>query len=48
MSSGEVAYLRLLATLGTTRIPFKLGDLRSLDGEGHRLLADWCRVLQEG
>ena len=48
MSSGEVAYLRLLATLGTTRIPFKLGDLRSLDRDGQRLLDDWCRVLQEG
>lgn len=48
MSSGEVASLRLLATLGATRIPFKLGDLRSLDAEGQRLLADWCRVVLAG
>ncbi|PZS30210.1 MAG: hypothetical protein DLM59_11530 [Pseudonocardiales bacterium] len=48
MSSGEVAYLRLLATLGTTRVPFKLDDLRSLDAEGQRLLGDWCRAVQEG
>jgi hypothetical protein len=45
MSSGELASLRLLATLGATRIPFKLGDLRSLDAEGQRLLSDWCRVV---
>lgn len=48
MSSGEIASLRLLATLGTTPIPFKLGDLRSLDAEGQRLLADWCRVVLTG
>lgn len=48
MSSGEVASLRLLATLGATRIPFKLGDLRSLDAEGQRLLSDWCRVVLTG
>jgi hypothetical protein len=46
MSSGEAAQLRLLATLGTTRVPFKLDDLSSLDGEGQRLLADWCRAIQ--
>jgi hypothetical protein len=45
MSSGEVASLRLLATLGTTEIPFKLGHLRSRDSEGQRLLADWCSVV---
>lgn len=38
----------LLATLGTTRVPFKLGDLRNLDAEGQRLLADWCRAVQAG
>lgn len=48
MSNGEVASLRLLATLGTTRIPFKVSDLRSLDAEGQRLLADWCRVVLTG
>jgi hypothetical protein len=46
MSSGEVATLRLLATLGQTHVPFKLSDLRSLDGEGQRLLADWCAAIQ--
>lgn len=48
MSSGEVASLRLLATLGATRIPFKLADLCSLDAEGQRLLSDWCRVVMRG
>jgi hypothetical protein len=48
MSSGEVASLRLLATLGATRILFRLGDLRSLDAEGQRLLSDWCRVVLAG
>jgi hypothetical protein len=46
MSSGELACLRLLAILGTTRVPFRLGDLSSLDYEGQRLLADWCHALQ--
>jgi hypothetical protein len=36
----------LLATLGQTHVPFKLSDLRSLDGEGERLLADWCAAIQ--
>src|SRR6266516_2626797 len=46
MSSGEVAVLRLLATLGQTHVPFKLSDLRSLDEEGQRLLADWSAAIQ--
>ena len=46
MSSGEVAYLRLLATLGSIRVPVKISDLRSLNDEGARLLADWCRAGQ--
>jgi hypothetical protein len=45
MSSGEVASLRVLATLSTIRIPFKVGDLASLDAHGQRLVADWCRVV---
>jgi len=46
MSSGEVAVLRLLATLGQAHVPFKLGDLRRIDEEGQRLLADWCGAIQ--
>lgn len=45
MSSGEVASLRLLATFGSGRTPFSVSDLRSLDAEGQRLLADWCRAM---
>jgi len=48
MSSGEVQSLRLLAMLGTTSVPFRIGNLSSLDTEGQALLADWCRVLQAG
>jgi hypothetical protein len=46
MSSGELACLRLLAILGTTRVPFRLADLSSLDHEGQRLLADWCAAIR--
>jgi hypothetical protein len=46
MSSGELAVLRLLATLGSTRVPLRLADLSSLDREGQRLLADWCHAIQ--
>lgn len=46
MSSGEIASLRLLATLGSELVPFKIPDLQSLDAEGQRLLGDWCRAIQ--
>lgn len=46
MSSGERSAVRLLATFGDERIPFRVSDLRSLDSEGARLLADWCRAVQ--
>jgi hypothetical protein len=46
MSSGERAGLRLLALLSSVSVPFKAGDLRSLDGDGQRLLADWCLAMQ--
>lgn len=45
MSSGEVASLRLLVTLANERTPFCVGDLRSLDADGQRMLADWTRAL---
>ena len=47
MSSGEVACLRVLATLSSTDCapPFSVGHLRSMDAEGQRLIADWCAVL---
>ena len=41
MSSGEVASLRILATLGTVRVLFKVDDLAGLDAEGQRLVR--CR-----
>lgn len=46
MSSGEVASLRLLATLANDRAPFTVADLRSMDTEGQRLLADWTRAVR--
>lgn len=47
MSSGEVASLRLLATLASTDCapPFSVAHLRSMDEEGQRLVADWCAVV---
>lgn len=46
MSSGETVSLRLLATLAALPVPFRVGDLCSLDAEGHRLLTDWTAVVQ--
>lgn len=46
MSSGEKATLRLLATFGEDRTPFRISDLYSLDAEGGRLLVDWCRAVE--
>lgn len=46
LSSGERAGLRLLAMLSSVQVPFAVGDLRSLDGDGQRLLADWCLAVQ--
>ena len=47
MSSGEIATLRLLATLATTSsVPrFGVAQIRSLDEEGQRLVDDWCAVV---
>jgi hypothetical protein len=47
MSSGEIAALRLLATLATTSSvpPFDVDHIRSLDEEGQRLVDDWCAVV---
>jgi hypothetical protein len=47
MSRGEIAAVRLLATLATTSsVPcFGVAHLRSLDKEGQRLVADWCAVV---
>lgn len=45
MSSGELASIRLLAAFGG-EASFRTDQLRSLDAEGSRLLADWCRALQ--
>lgn len=46
MSSGEVAALRLLATLAGRRVPFTVADLRSMDAEGQRMVADWTRAVR--
>lgn len=48
MSSGEVASLRLLATLASTDCVarFGIGHLRSMDAEGQRLVADWCAIIR--
>ena len=46
MSSGEVASLRLLATLASEPVAFRVGDLFSLDAEGQRLLADWTTAVR--
>jgi hypothetical protein len=47
MSSGEVASLRLLATLASSdcAAPFSIDHLRSMDAEGQRLIADWCAAI---
>jgi hypothetical protein len=47
LSSGEIAAVRLLATLATTRSvpPFGVAHIRSLDAEGQRLVDDWCAVV---
>lgn len=46
MSSGEIAAIRLLATLATTSSvpPFGVAHIRSLD-DGQRLADDWCAVV---
>lgn len=46
MSSGETASLRLLAALARDHVPFRAGDLISLDAEGQRLLTDWTRAVR--
>jgi hypothetical protein len=48
MSSGEIAAVRLLATLATTSsLPrFGVAHIRSLDEEGQRLVDDWCAVVR--
>ncbi len=46
MSGTERTRLRLLACLAEIRVPLRYGDLSGLDGEGQRLLADWCQTLQ--
>jgi hypothetical protein len=46
MSGSEQARLRLLATFAGVRVPLRAGDFASFDGEGSRLLADWCRAVQ--
>lgn len=46
MSSGEVASLRLLATLAWERTLFRVSDVASLDTEGQRLLADWTHAVR--
>jgi hypothetical protein len=48
MSSGEIAALRLLATLASTSSvpPFGVAHIRSLDEEGQRLVEDWCAVVR--
>lgn len=45
MSSGELAALRLLATLGYERAPFHVCDFRSFDRQGQWLLADWMEAI---
>ncbi len=47
MSSGEIASVRLLATLATTSLvpPFGVAHIRSLDEEGQRLVHDWCAIF---
>lgn len=47
MSSGEVATLRLLATVSSERAPFRVSDLRSTDTEGQRLIADWVDAVRD-
>jgi hypothetical protein len=48
MSSGEIAAIRLLATLATTSSvpPFGVDHIHSLDEEGQRLVDDWCAVVR--
>lgn len=48
MSSGEIAAVRLLATLASTSSvpPFGVAHIRSLDEEGQRLVNDWCAVVR--
>jgi hypothetical protein len=46
MSGSEQARLRLLATFAAVRVGLQVGDFGSFDGEGSRLLADWCQAVQ--
>jgi hypothetical protein len=48
MSSGEIAALRLLATLApkTSAPAFGVAHIRGLDAEGQRLVDDWCAVIR--
>jgi hypothetical protein len=46
MSCSEQTRLRLLATFAAVRVPLRAGDFASFDGEGSRLLADWCQAVQ--
>lgn len=48
MSSGEVAAVRLLATLASEPTPFKAGYFASMDDTGQRILRDWCTILTGG
>lgn len=46
LSRSEQARLRLLAAFaGDTRVPISVGDFRSFDGGGRRLLRDWCQAV---
>jgi hypothetical protein len=47
MSSGEIAAVRLLATLAATSSAprFGVAHIRSLDEEGQRLVDDWCAIV---
>jgi hypothetical protein len=47
MSRSELTRLRLLGTFSTIRVPFRVGDLSSLDAEGVSLFADWCTAAAQ-
>lgn len=41
----DQAQLRLLATLGSERVPFRVSDFDGFDAEAGRMITDWCEII---
>ncbi|MFB6726751.1 hypothetical protein ACFCV3_41660 [Kribbella sp. NPDC056345] len=48
MSSTELSRLRLLATLSSEGVQFKVSHFRAFDDAGNRLLGDWLDAVRNG